>query len=194
MRLATLLLGLCAGALSSAWTLDNACSQLDFTTSKTLPAQGDSAVSVVEQGHFASMSSRFSNASREIVLDIALDSVNTAIPIRDERIRKLLFQTGKTPSAKLRVSLDKPAGKLLPELPLQLTVPAVLELAGARTPLELQLLVTRSDTHLLVRSQSVLVQAGMLNLLPGLDALRKIAGLLSIAAAVPVQARLCYSP
>lgn len=197
-RAVAVLLGLAALSMSahvSAWTLDPACSRLIFSTSKTLNnTQNNAATSIVEMGYFSKLRSSFSDDSRDISLLVDLDSVETAIPIRNERIRRLLFNTEAMPVAKLGLRLEQSVGELLRSQALQLDLPANFELHGVSVPIQLHLDVARSSTHLLINSQPVLVRASAFNLLEGIESLRQVAGLLSIAAEVPVQARLCYLP
>jgi len=79
------------------WTLDNAGSQLSFVTVK--------AQDVAEVHTFSELSGAVGADGRARVL-IQLASVDTLIPIRDERMRDVLFNTELFPTAAAVAQLD----------------------------------------------------------------------------------------
>ena len=84
------------------WTLNNEQSQLSFISIK----KGD----VAEVHRFDQLSGSFGGKGN-IELTIQLASVDTAIPIRDERMREMLFNTKAFPTASLSAKVD--AAKVL---------------------------------------------------------------------------------
>ena len=130
-------------------------------------------------------------------VDISLDSVDTGIEIRDERMRELLFQTDRYPRARLSAQLDMAQLKTIgPGEQGSVTAEAELNLHGQRASLTIDAAVARlEDGTLLVTSEEPLVvTASQFELLAGIERLREIAGLPSISPAVPVTFRLTLRP
>lgn len=120
---------------------------------------------------------------------IALASVDTAIAIRNERMREMLFEVADFPQAVIEAELDPATyGKLGPGQYTTLDVPATLALHGEEHTLALTLDVTAAaDGSLLVASRRpVIVNAADYRLAAGVEKLREVAGLPSISPAVPV--------
>jgi len=84
---------LVAGPCFAAWTLDNDSSQVSFVSVKA----GDAG----EVHRFTEISGGLS-ADGNASVTIQLASVDTLIPLRDERLREMLFQTDMFPTALLR--------------------------------------------------------------------------------------------
>lgn len=170
----------------AAWELDNAGSTLTFVSIKA----GD----LGEVHRFDTLSGSISQQGAvEVVVDLA--SVDTLIPIRDQRMRDILFEVARFPTATLQAAVD--AGKLAALLPGQteaVSVMATLALKSQTLPLTLEVLVARlSETQILVASrQPVIVNAGQAGLVDGVEQLREIAGLPSISKAVPVSFVLVF--
>jgi len=193
MRFATTVLSvltfamvLLASPAWAGWELDNAGSTLTFVSVKA----GD----LGEVHRFDTLSGSISRQGAvEVVVDLA--SVDTLIPIRDQRMRDILFEVTRFPTATLQAAVD--AGKLAALLPGQteaVSVMATLALKSQTLPLTLDVLVARlSETQILVASrQPVIVNAGEAGLVDGVEQLREIAGLPSISKAVPVSFVLVF--
>jgi len=182
------LLGFVIAIVSSVafadWQLDNDTSQLSFVSVK--------ATDVVEVHKFNQLSGTIREAEKhsgDLDLSVHLASVNTLIPLRDSRMRELLFEIATFPVAKL-------AGQLpLAELATvavgdssvaELTL--TLDLHGEKAPVTASVLVSRlsQDRVMVTSQQPVVLQAQTFNLVKGIDALREVAGLPSIAKAIPV--------
>ena len=85
------------GLQAEPWVLDNEGSHLSFVTVKA----GDLA----EAHRFRTLTGKVSiNGTAEISIDLA--SVDTLIPIRDERMREHLFQTVRFPQAIVALKFD----------------------------------------------------------------------------------------
>jgi hypothetical protein len=120
---------------------------------------------------------------------IQLASVNTLIPIRDERMREMLFQTELLPTATVDARLDiARIVNMAVSTSEILTTELLLTLGESRLPITAELLVTRiaADRVLVAATKPIIVNAGALNLAEGVEALREVAGLPSISQAVPV--------
>lgn len=131
------------------------------------------------------------------VVQVNLDSVDTGVEIRDERMRKMLFETERYPLATLTAKVDanmlkalKPGERRL--LPLKFS----LKLHGVVRSFEAPVIVTGlADGALAVHSRRpVIVNAADFGLEQGVEALRKVVELPSIAKAVPVTFDLVFRP
>ena len=162
------------------WRVDNDRSELTFVTVKA----GDAA----EVHRFVEIAGRVGDDGA-VSIEIDLASVDTLIPIRDERIRNLLFETARFPAASLSAQLDaERLSRLAAGQSQAMPVNFVLSLKGHELPLFAQVLVARlSERDMLVASlKPVIVNAPSVGLVEGVEKLREIAGLPSISKAVPV--------
>jgi polyisoprenoid-binding protein YceI len=162
------------------WTLDDDASSLSFVSTK--------AGTIAEVHGFSELSGSIDDDGKA-TLRIALGSVDTAIGIRDERMRELLFETAQFPEA--TVTLSVPASAMSDSLEGSqgaLTLEAELNLHGATTPVRAHVVVARLDEdRLLVASaRPVVVDGGKVGLADGIEKLREVAGLTAISPAVPV--------
>jgi len=174
------LFSIAASPAFADWTLDNAGSRLSFVTVK--------AQDVAEVHTFGQMSGAVSNDGHASVT-IQLASVDTLIPIRDERMREVLFQTDIFPTAAVATRLDLPQVEgLAPGTSVATTVELMLSLSGSEHPLTAELLISRlaADRMLISSLKPIIVNADSLALAEGVEKLREIAGLPSISKAVPV--------
>lgn len=170
------------------WTLDGGASSLSFVSVKAAQVgeahsfgllSGGIAVTVLDDG----------SKGGEVNIGIDLASVNTNIAVRDERMREHLFETAKYPVARVRGEvpvtdyLALPAGGST-----QSAIKLMLDLHGVEVPVSAEVLVSRlSDSRFLVAStKPVVLSAAGFNLVAGIEKLRELAGLPSIAGAVPV--------
>jgi polyisoprenoid-binding protein YceI len=183
-----LLLLLPCGSAWAQWELDNSRSVVNFVTVKN--------ASVGEIHSFSSLVG-YIGAAGKVQLTISLDSVETLVPIRNERMRELLFETVQFPAATISAQLE-PAllaaaaegGVLTADVPITLT------LHGQEKALSMPVVVVaEGDGRLRVFSaRPVLVNAGDFGLEAGVAALQKIAGLQSISNAIPVTLHLLFVP
>lgn len=126
---------------------------------------------------------------------ISLDSVETNIDIRNERMREFLFETEKHPAATVAATIDLDAfSSLAPGARDSVAFSGEVTLHGATAPFETTLTVTRlSDARVLVETTDpIILYADEFNLTAGVDKLRQLAGLPSITPAVPVTASLVF--
>ena len=172
--------------MTGPWQLDNEQSRLSFVSTK--------AVDVSEVHRFSELSGSVSVAG-EARVAVELASVDTLIPIRDERMREMLFNTKAFPTASLSAKVD--AAKVL-ELDagetLVTTLQGQLSLHGQSNPVTAELVVARlaSGTLLVSSRKPLIVQAGDFDLLEGVEKLREVAGLSSISSAIPVSFVLTF--
>ncbi len=174
------------GPCIAAWSLDNDASQVSFVSVKA----GDAG-----EVH------RFTEISGELLADgnasvtIQLASVDTLIPLRDERMREMLFQTNLFPTATLSTNIDMDAlAALAPGDSMDMTANLTLDLHGQQISLAAEMIVARLGDHRLMVSsrKPLIVNAASVDLVKGIEALREIANLPSISKAVPVSFVLSF--
>ena len=161
------------------WSLDNALSQLSFVTVK--------ADHVAEVHTFDMISGTIGDGG-EVEITIELASVNTMIPIRNERMQAMLFETNLFPQATVTGTVDIDGLAALPAGSSQtIQVEFELSLHGSSNALTADLMVTRSQDGLVASTlKPVIVTAESAGLVAGVEQLREVAGLPSISRAVPV--------
>lgn len=170
------------------WQLDSGSSAVNFISIKN--------ASVAENHRFGSLSGAI-GTDGAVQLTIVLNSVDTGIEIRDQRMREVLFQTVDFPTATVTASVD-PAileavtggGTVSTDLPVKLS------LHGIDKELSIPVLVVGDAVGGLqvFTPRPVLLNAADFGLAAGVAALQQIAGLQSISTAVPVSVHLVFAP
>ncbi|MFO7857053.1 MAG: YceI family protein, partial [Paracoccaceae bacterium] len=120
---------------------------------------------------------------------VALASLDTGIAIRDERMRETFFEAARFPLAVIYAETDPAAfADLAPGGRRTVAVDLVVALRGARATYPALLAVTRlgEDRISVSPIRPILVSVEDFDLGAGLEALRAVAGLESIAPVVPV--------
>lgn len=183
--LCTLLLGL-SGLSHAHWNLNNDFSRLSFVTIK--------AGNIGEVHRFKKLSGAVDDKGK-LSFVVHTASVDTLIPIRDERMQEFLFESGLFPHATLTAQLDPTAlaeiptgGSSLIEVNGTLTVRDV-EVAMATTVVVTRVASRRLQVHTL---EPVLLNAAQFGLTDSVEKLRELAGLPSISQTVPVSFALTF--
>lgn len=186
LLLCTFLTG--AGFAQAQWELDNERSSLDFISIKN--------DQIAESHRFESLVG-FIGAEGQVQVGVDLNSVETLIPIRNERMRELLFDTVNFPAANISAQVDPAvlavvAGGGVVTSDIEIT----LSLHGEQATLTVPVVVfgEAGDVLRVVTSRPVVVNAGEFGLVAGVSALREIAGLSAISTAVPVTFALVFVP
>ncbi len=184
--LSALLLAFCLPAHAN-WHLDGESSRLSFITGKN----GNTA----EVHRFLVL---HGTVDRKGVagLSIEMDSVSSGIPLRDERMREDLFEVERFAEAKVQAQLDlRPINDLANGAQIELRLPLTVTLHGQSHSYNALLLATRLDERRfqVVTLEPLVLRAEDFGLLPGLQRLRKFAGLKSINPSVPVSAVLIFT-
>lgn len=185
--LAPLLLLVGSASANAGWELDSERSSVQFLSVKN--------AMIAELHHFKSLTGGVNDEGvAQVVID--LDSVETLIPIRNERLRKMLFETIQFPAATLQVEVPDTLGGLAAGETSQLTLPVAVEFHGKSKSYNAQLQATKlADGSLEVSVlEPLVIYADDFDLGGGILALKEIAGLTSISTAVPVTARLRFNP
>lgn len=179
--LSVFLLASCHLAFAQFAVLDNANSSVSFVTTKVQDIQ--------EVMRFDQISG---NISDEGQVDIRIDanSINTAIPIRDDRMREHLFDVADFPEISVQAMVD-PASLSGTR---QMEIPATLHILGLEQNIQLNMLVSVTEDRVIVASmEPVLLNAGDLGLSDGLAILGRMAGGIWIGQSVPVSFALTFN-
>ncbi|GEA13104.1 cellulose binding domain-containing protein [Alteromonas sp. KUL49] len=172
---------------TGTYALDGDSSSLYFVSTKK--------THVVETHTFTSLTGSI-NEQGEARVAIDLDSVETGIDVRNQRMRDYLFETASFGEAVITAQVD--AGQLAAmqagEVVTQL-LSADVDLHGVVVPLDLTVRVTKlSDTTVLVQNtMPININAADFALVDGIEQLRNLAGLSVISYAVPTNFTLVFS-
>jgi hypothetical protein len=186
----TLAFLLLTGATLSAhadWYLDGESSRLSFISTKN--------ANISEVQRFLVLHGKVDPTGLAQV-EVEMDSVNSGIPLRDERMRKDLFEIQTFPDAVITAQIDlRPINDLAPGAQLELRLPLTVSLHGKQHQYTTELLATRLDDRRfqVVTLEPLVINAEDFDLAPGLDSLRKVAGLSAISLSVPVSAVLIFT-
>lgn len=189
MRMSSLLGAaiICVSSVAQAsWTLSNQDSHLTAVSVKK--------TSVAEVHTFEEISGRISDGGA-LRVDIDLASVETAIPIRNKRVREMLFETAGFPTATVLGQLDMQAvNKLQPGGRLIVDADFSLALHGHNQSAKAKVMVQRlaGGNLQLTTLEPIIIKAADFGLLEGIGRLKSIAKLPSIATAIPVHAQMIF--
>ena len=172
-------LSIISAAASAQWTLNNEASTLSFVTVK--------ADHVAEVHTFDELSGAIQEDG-QVLIEIALASVNTLVPIRNERMQSMLFETDLFPRGSItaQIDTDQLANMALGSSE-KMGVDFSLELHNQTQTYNATVLVSRQENGLMATTlKPIVVNAGSFDLVSGVESLREVAGLPSISRAVPV--------
>ncbi len=128
----------------------------------------------------------------QIDIRVALNSVETRVDIRNERMKKLLFEVGVYPEASITAQLDAPTLAMVAAgragaISLVLNI----DLHGASVQKQAAVQVTPTGTGVtVVTLEPILLTAAEFGLEAGVAALQDIAGLSAISRVIPVTVSL----
>jgi len=169
-----------SSAYAIDWVIDGSNSQLDFVSIKNNK--------IAEVHSFTQLQGSY-DAQGEFILDIALASVDTNNPIRDDRMKNYLFEVSQFSSAKITSNINTASIEAIAEGASELlTVDASLDLHGVVSPLKLDVIVTRlvGAKLSIVSAHPVIINASEFGLTDGITKLMELAKLPSISQAVPI--------
>ncbi len=172
---------------SSQWNLNQQDSALNFISTKK--------ASIAETNTFKSFTGSITPEG-DVSIKIDLGSVETNIPIRNERMQKYLFNTDQFATATATTKIDsKIINQLKAGESVQQNVPFELSLHGKSVKLSVDVsVILLNDNELMVNSVSpAIVNAAQFDLLAGINKLKELAGLDSISTAVPVAFNLKFT-
>ncbi|MEP1471447.1 MAG: YceI family protein [Halieaceae bacterium] len=177
-----------SGAALAQWELDNDRSAVNFISVKN---------SAIAETHSFTSLVGFIGADGKVQLGIDLDSVETLIPIRNERMRELLFETARFPAANLNTQVAPGILQAATEGGVVTTdIPVKLSLHDKEIELAVPVVVVGESGGLLrvLSSRPVILNAADFGLDKGVQALQEIAGLDAISTAIPVSIHLVFIP
>ena len=175
-----------AGGSAAQWQLNAEQSALYFASVKN--------DTVGEVHSFKKLQGSLAKDGRvEVLVDLA--SVDTLIPIRDSRMKELLFDTANFPQARISAAIDyQRFDKLSTGASLTLPLDVEISLHGQQQEVQTEVRVVKlSGQRLLVAgSRPILLNTGDFALSQGVEKLRAIVGLSSISPMVPVNISLVF--
>ena len=146
-----------------------------------------------EVSHFETLAGTVTDAG-EVEVRVALDSVETNIGIRNERMKKMLFEVGLYPEAVITAQLDAEAVAAMSDGGVT-NVALNIDLHGQTVTKDALLSVAVTDQGARVTTtQPILLTASEFGLEGGVAALQKVAGLNAISRVVPVTVALKLVP
>lgn len=174
-------------SFSAAWNLDNNQSDLYFTSTKNSTIQ--------EKSQFTELAGHIDD-NGQANLTVSLSSVDTRIPIRDERLRDILFQTMTFPKAVFTLTIDPKQMEMLNDKqPHTLDVDGVLDLHGVKHEIKTNVIAQEiSDTTLQVKNaEPIVLNVDDYNMAAGVEELKALASLASIDTSVPIDFILTFN-
>lgn len=172
---------------ASSYVLDAQSSSLYFVSTKQ--------THVIESHFFTDLSGSIAD-NGEARLSINMNSIESGIAMRNERMREFLFEIETYPEATVSVPVDL-ASLALQNIGSTQTenVSAILNLHGVSASVDTAVSITKlSDSTIVVQNVApILIKAGDFNLVGGIDTLRNIASLNSISYTVPVNFTLTFN-
>lgn len=186
LRAGALALFLLSASAAADWTLDSDASTLGFVSVKN--------GQIVEGHRFTGLAGRVEEAGAELSVELA--TVDTLIPIRNERMRELLFEVVDHPTAVFRTEVDlAPVLEAAPGASMITSLLGTLSLHGVDAPFGGEVQVTRvdEDTVAVATVRPLVLSVASFGLEAGVERLRDIAGLNEIAGMVPVNFALIFS-
>ena len=167
------------GAAQAHWSLDNDSSSLSFVTVKA---------EHVAEVHTFDMLSGIIDDVGDVEITIELASVNTMIPIRNERMQEMLFETNMFPEATVtgKINLDLLTG-LDAGTSYARQIDFRLSLHGQTVDIAADVQITRTAQGAVFSTlKPIVLMSDSFALTAGVEKLREVAGLPSISRAVPV--------
>ncbi|TWX73037.1 YceI family protein [Colwellia sp. C1TZA3] len=178
--LITLLVATTSLPALATWKLDNSNSLLSFISVKKS--------AIAENHSFAKLEGDI-DAKAQVTISVDLASVNTNIAIRDERMKKYLFETAKYSSANFTTQLDK---TLLKGLKVgqnqQLSLSGIVDFHGLQQAVTIDVSVVKltADKILVNTIKPFFIKADAFGVVAGINKLKELASLPSIDYVVPV--------
>ncbi|MGF1777639.1 YceI family protein [Vibrio nomapromontoriensis] len=172
--------------VSASWMLDDKASSLKFVSTKKNAAS--------EVHHFSAMSGSISDDGKATVI-LDLSSVETNIEIRNERMKSMLFDVAsfKTATVTTVIDMSELDGADIGGI-YTTTFDVTVDLHGKQKtyPANLTVMKLTDDKIVVVANDPIIVKAVDFGLEQGIEKLREIAALPSIATSVPVTFILVY--
>ncbi len=164
---------------TSNWQLTASQSQLSFVTNKNKTHREEHSLQF-KQGHIS--------ADNQLSIELDLTTIDTLIPIRDQRLRDILFEVESYPVATISSQLPD-----VVELMQTVTLPFTLDLHGHQMELYAQVIIQKIGPQMVVTNfEPVAVNGKDFGLDDAINKLTKIAGLQSIDYGVFTDFKLVF--
>jgi len=163
---------------AARWALNTEKSEVNFISIK----KGN----IAETHVFNDISGHILNGKAQFT--IKPDSVDSRVPIRNERMREFLFETNIYPTIEINANVGDLVRSLKPGQSNMMTIPASLSMHGAtkEIKLETRLSVINANTIVVSSTQPVLIRAADFDMVDGITKLASLVNNLAIAETVPV--------
>lgn len=175
----------------AGWKLDAARSSITYLSSKIVVG---AHTAIFEPNRFHRFSGSIDdNGGVRVVID--LDSVDTGVALRDERVKEHAFAVARYPRATVSLPLPEAARRgLAPGGTALHDLSAELNLRGQTHPLSAKVRVTGlAGGGLLVQTvEPILVDAKAYGMLDGFETLRALVGLFKIPTTIPVSLNVVF--
>lgn len=171
----------------AAWQLDNNNSLLNFISVK----KG----SVAENHRFTSIAGNINNQGK-VSIEVDLASVNTKISVRDERMKKFVFETDKYTTALFHAQLDNTIFEKLNIGESYTTgVKGTLSIhsQSQEAMIEVQVIKLKGNKLLINTVTPFFIKADDFGMIAGINKLKELASLPSIDYVVPVSFSVTFT-
>ena len=163
------------------WQLNAAQSTLSFISTKNKTFTEEHSIEF-QQGQI--------DEKRAFNVSIDLNTVDTLIPIRDQRMRDILFETEQFPTASVSTLIPQNLDLSINQ---NVVLPFTLDLHGSKKVFQAEVVIQMVDNQLVVVNyEPILVNAKDFALDDAINQLTKIAGLQSINYEVLVDFKLTF--
>ena len=170
--------------VQAGWDLDEPNSSIEFISIKNNQ--------IPENHNFQKISGNITSEGLVNVI-IDLDSVDTKIPIRNERMRNLFFETKLFPSATFSAQIPATDLNFESKHFRVVEVNGRLKFHGMEADLKSRVtILNKNNTLRVITNYPILIAAEDFNLTAGIASLKKIAGLDAISSIVPVSLDLVF--
>ncbi len=175
----------CLPADAADWQLNRERSAISYLSSKQATVE---TPMMFESNLFREFSGTIDGAQVELVVE--LDSLDTKVPIRDERVAEHVFLTKQYPQATVSATIDG-----IEQISYERKqIAATLTMRGQSHGVQAEVIIERSDPRTL-RIQTttpVLVNANAYGMLDGFATLKQLVGLMQIPMTIPVSLHLVF--
>ena len=170
----------------SEWVVDTKNSHVGFASVKN---------KTIAENHRLSGLSGSVGSDGEALVSIDLATVETLVPIRNERIREILFDVANFPSATIKTKLDMDQINSISSGETEgLRIPLSIGLKSIKISKSVMVNVVRSGENIydVASADPIMIRASDFSLLDGVKTLKEMAGLQSIETVVPVTFNLRF--
>ena len=170
----------------SEWVVDTKNSHVGFASVKN---------KTIAENHRLSGLTGSVGSNGEALVSIDLATVETLVPIRNERIREILFDVANFPSATIQTKLDMDQINSISSGETEgLRIPLSIGLKSIKISKSVMVKVVRSGENIydVASADPIMIRASDFSLLNGIKTLQEMAGLQSIEPVVPVTFNLRF--